>query len=346
VKWSYSDSRTFGQCQRQWGFRRRIASATSPDTFRREAFLLSKLQSLAQWRGGLIDHVISVAVVPVLRQGRLPDRERVLQTAKASYETQLACALAHRLREPGLKISDLNGSFAAFYDVEYGSPPAPERLHHCWTEVENALTSLLELHDLLDDLRTSVALLDQRTLSVPFGGMSITARPDLIVFRRGAPPKVIDWKAHAHMQTAARSQLALYAIALTSANPHQDFPYDPRTVSAVDVVLSEVQLLRKEVHHYQLDARDIELAWSEIGQSMVEMQRSLGGEGADFDIAEIPPARRAETCDRCNFRRPCWQTVSDTEDRVTRTAAPVLIGVDSVTRKRAHGNTRQQHLPF
>jgi hypothetical protein len=242
-------------------------------------------------------------VIPVLRQRRLPDRERVLGTARASYETQLACGLAHRLREPGLRISDLNGSFAAFCDVEYGSPPTQERLHQCWTEVEDALESLLELHDLLEELCRSVALLDQRTLSVPFGGMSITARPDLIVFRRGAPPRVIDWKAHAHMQTAARSQLALYAIALTNANPHQDFPSDLRTELAVNVAVSEVQLLRKEVHHYQLDARDIELAWSEIGQSMVEMQRSLGGEGADFDIAEIPAARRAETCERCNFRR-------------------------------------------
>ena len=79
-----------------------------------------------------------------------------------------------------------------------------------------------------------VALLDQRALSVPFGGMSITARPDLIVFRRSAPPRVIDWKAHAHMQTAARSQLALYAIALTNANPHQDFPSDPRIELAVN----------------------------------------------------------------------------------------------------------------
>jgi len=233
MKWSYSDSRTFGQCPRQWAFRRRIASSTASDAFRREAFLLSKLQSLAQWRGGIIDHVISVAVIPVLRQGRLPDRARVLGTARAAYETQLACALAHRLREPGLKISDLNGAFAAFYDVEYGSPPTQERLHQCWTEVEDALESLLELHDLLEELRTSLALLDQRTLSVPFGGMSITARPDLIAFRRSAPPRVIDWKAHAHMQMAARSQLALYAIALTSSNPHQDFPCDPRTESPV-----------------------------------------------------------------------------------------------------------------
>jgi hypothetical protein len=51
--------------------------------------------------------------------------------------------------------------------------------------------------------------------------MSITARPDLVAFHRNAPPRVIDWKAHARMQTAARSQLALYAIALTSAKPHR-----------------------------------------------------------------------------------------------------------------------------
>ena len=38
---------------------------------------------------------------------------------------------------------------------------------------------------------------------------------------RNAPPRVIDWEAHARMQTAARTQLALYAIALTIAKPHR-----------------------------------------------------------------------------------------------------------------------------
>jgi hypothetical protein len=60
-------------------------------------------------------------------------------------------------------------------------------------------------------------LLDQRTLSAPSAGTSITARSDLVAFHRNAPSRAIDWKAHTRMQTAARTQLALYAIALTIA---------------------------------------------------------------------------------------------------------------------------------
>lgn len=219
MKWSYSDSRTFGQCQRQWGFKRRVAFAKSTDPFRREAYLLSKLQTLAQWRGGIIDYVISQAVIPVLRQGRLPDRDRVLRAARECYENQRAFALAHRMWEPGLKVGDYNGGFAAFYDLEYGTAPNEERLANCWNEIEQALSTLLGMRDLLEPLRSAVALLDQRTLSLPFGGMSLTARPDLIALYRDIPPKVIDWKAHAYMQTAARGQLTLCAILLTGAPP-------------------------------------------------------------------------------------------------------------------------------
>jgi hypothetical protein len=345
MKWSYSDARTFGFCQRQWGFKRRIASATSPEPFRREAYLLSKLQTLAQWRGGIIDYIISQTVVPVLRQGRLPDRARVLRTARECYESEKAFALAHRVWAPGLKIGDLTGTFAAFYDMEYGTPPTEERLAQCWNEIEQALETLLGMRDLLEPLRTAVALVDQRTLSLPFGGMSLIARPDLIAFHRNAPPKIIDWKAHAHMQTAARGQLALYAIVLTSANPHQDFPLDPRVWNPLDVSLCEAQLLRNEVHDYQLESPEIDLAWSEVGESIVEMQRALGEEGAEWDITELPLARRAETCERCNFRRLCWPSITGAPS-VSLRSTPSTKDTTAVTSKRSHGDTRQQHFSF
>lgn len=343
MKWSYSDARTFGQCQRQWGFKRRIASPGSPDPFRREAYLLGKLQTLPQWRGGIIDYVISQAVIPVLRQGEFPDRGRVLRAARACYDAEKTFALAHRMWEPGLKIGTLAGTFAAFHDVEYKTPPTPEQLAACWDEIELALATLLDMRDLLEPLQSADALLDQRTLSLPFGGMSVIARPDLIALYRNAPPKVIDWKAHAHMQTAARGQLALYAIVLTSAAPHQDFRIDPRAWNALDVALCEAQLLRNEVHLYQLEPPEIDLAWSEIGESIVAMQRALGAEAAEWDVTELPVARRAETCERCNFRRLCWPSM--TGAAVSLRSSPVTKAA-AVTPKRTHGNTRQQHLPF
>lgn len=346
MKWSYSDARTFGQCQRWWGYRRRVASGTSPDPFRREAYLLSKLQTLAQWRGGIVDHVISQAVVPILRQGRFPDRARVLRVARECYENQKAFALAHRLWEPGIKVGDFKGTFAAFYDIEYGKAPTEERLAECWTEIEQALGTLLSMSDLLEPLRTAVALLDQRTLSLPFAGFSLTARPDLIVLHRDAPPKVIDWKAHAHMQTAARGQLALYAIVLTSAAPHQDFPIDPRNWTPLDISLCEAQLMRNEVHNYRLEAQEIDLAWSEIGQSIVEMRHALGEEGTEWDIMELSLARYAETCNRCNFRRLCWPSMNGTANVPIRSVPSMAESAVVVTPKRTYGDTRQQHLLF
>ena len=59
MRWSYSSSRSFKQCQKQWFFKNVVASAKSKDPFRRRAYMLSKLQSISAWRGKIVDDVIS-----------------------------------------------------------------------------------------------------------------------------------------------------------------------------------------------------------------------------------------------------------------------------------------------
>ena len=58
--WSISESKTFKRCQRQWYFKNCVASALAKkDPIRREAYLLSKLQTISGWRGQIVDSVLS-----------------------------------------------------------------------------------------------------------------------------------------------------------------------------------------------------------------------------------------------------------------------------------------------
>jgi hypothetical protein len=66
MRWSYSASRSFRECQRQWFFKNIVASARATEPFRRRVYLLSKLQSVSAWRGKIVDNVISKTLIPGL----------------------------------------------------------------------------------------------------------------------------------------------------------------------------------------------------------------------------------------------------------------------------------------
>jgi hypothetical protein len=58
--WSFSKSRIFRKCQRQWFYKGCRASARPNDPVRRAADLLSKLQILSAWRGQIVGITIKL----------------------------------------------------------------------------------------------------------------------------------------------------------------------------------------------------------------------------------------------------------------------------------------------
>lgn len=86
--------------------------------------------------------------------------------------------------------------FAAFHEVEYGAGVPGEEVARARTEVEQALTNLFGMTELLADLRRASYSIDQRPLQFDHGGQPVKAMPDLISFYPGAPPLITDWKVH------------------------------------------------------------------------------------------------------------------------------------------------------
>src|SRR5687768_13677802 len=118
--WSISESRTFRRCQRQWFFKNLLGNAIAKDPLRHEAYLLGKLQTVSAWRGNIVDSVVSQLVVPAIRFSRTVTLDEAVGRARELYDTQLAFARRHPLRDPGLSPSKLEGEFAVFHAVEYG----------------------------------------------------------------------------------------------------------------------------------------------------------------------------------------------------------------------------------
>jgi hypothetical protein len=69
VIWSFSHSRAFDRCQRNWFYGTVFGNGVAKDKDRHEIYLLSKLQTLNAWRGSIVDKAIETSLVPALKAG-------------------------------------------------------------------------------------------------------------------------------------------------------------------------------------------------------------------------------------------------------------------------------------
>jgi hypothetical protein len=307
--WSFSDSRTFRKCQRQWFYKTHVASPkATKDPVRHEAYLLSRLQSVAAWRGSLVDHVISSQIVRSIKNKWDLNPTRIMEYAKTTFDQQLDFARQHRLRESGMSPAKTGNAFAALYAVEYGLELTEAEIATAWADVRTALINLLEMSQLLGLLRSAKDLIPQRTLTFSHYEATVRAVPDLIAFYDSRAPLIVDWKVHAFGSIDYRLQLACYAIALTRTKLQKDFPAELAQYDATDIQLLEVQLLTQQQREYVLSKSDVEEADAFIVKSSAEMALALGDQlyeqASPFDL---PVTDNPETCQRCSFRRLCWK---------------------------------------
>lgn len=303
MRWSYSASRSFKQCQRQWYFKNIVASSRSKDPFRLHAYQLSKRQSIHAWRGKIVDDVISKVIVPSLNR-RSPVSLRIAKAeARDRFQSQLESSRtdghpidASAVEEP-----------IAIYGLEFGIPPTEAEIEAAWTEIEAALTNLYAMDEVKDLLRGSEYVVAQRALQFAVQeGVSVLAYPDAIAFQPGGQAAILDWKVHAFGQNDAWLQLAIYAIALSNCN-HKDFPQNGR-FGPCDYKLLEVQLLTNSVRYHELTEDHVADAEDYISASAYEIACLVDGKKyeqlqlEDFQVAIYP-----QTCQRCPFREICWE---------------------------------------
>ncbi len=305
--WSWSTSRMFHKCQRQWYFKTQVANHKSTDTNRREAFLLSSLQSLYAWRGNLVDEIIGSQVIPLLRNHRPFHLAQTIQQARNLFDKQWSAAISHVLRTPGFVKSQAGNEFAAFHSIEYGLEVTSQERDTAWNEVEKSLINLSRMTDLLKSLQAARYLVEQRPLIYSYPDFSVRAVPDLIAFFDDSPPLIVDWKVNIFGINDYRQQLGTYALALHRCDPHKDFPSISR-FNIADTKLLEVQLLTNIQRSYTLEEEDIIEIDAYIFNSAQQMLLALGdSEDNSPHPFEYPVTNDASLCGRCNFRSLCWK---------------------------------------
>ena len=310
MKWSYSKSKTFRQCQRQWFFANIMANGVTQDPARRRAFLLGKLQTIAGWRGSIVDTVIEQLAVPALQSRRLPDADALIARARRLFDMQLATALEHPLKQPERNVKSWGESYAAFYSMEYGDGPSREELDRTWDEIEMAICNLCGMRGLLRRLCDADRLIAQRTLQFQRFGVTVVGRPDLIAFYNDEAPAILDWKAQVFGTMDASKQLGIYSIALKSCTPHRDFPASLSRWPVESIRLVEVQLLLDRFRRHELDDDDRETIEEQMAESANSILMAIDGRKASELVADdFPTASYDHICERCSFRKVCWETL-------------------------------------
>lgn len=309
MMWSFSASKTFLKCQRQWYFRYCLASARSRDSLRREAYLLSQLQSLSAWRGQLVDHVISSYIIPGLNRGVDVSVEQALDYARSIFDGQLASALAHTIRNGFTSRSEAGRNFAAFRAIEYGESVGRDEIATAWAEIEKAIRNFFQIDELQAILGTATHRISQRALSFQLDGVNLRAVPDLVLFFDDVAPKIVDWKVSIWSSRDCRLQLGLYGLAVTRTKPHRDFPHSSAHKAPSEIPLFEIQLLSGEVRQHGLTDEEIYALEAYVAETAAHIETVAAAspfrdpQAEDFEAARFPSA-----CESCNFRKICWES--------------------------------------
>lgn len=312
MRWSYSASRSFRQCQRQWFFKNVAASARAKDPFRKRAYLLGKLQSISAWRGNIVDDVISNTILPNVHRRFPITLKDAKNRARSLFDRQLAYARRHPITDLDLQVSKDGDDFAVFHAMEYEGELSEDEIERAWCEVETALKNLFVMEEIKQVLKSSDYIVAQRSLQFTLVDdvserVTVRAQPDVIAFRRSAPPVIIDWKVHAFGMNDAWLQLAIYAIALSRCKPHRDFPVGFE-MQPQESELYEAQLLTNVVREHLLEEEQIIEAEEYMHDSAYEIIcLTEGRKYIDLNVEDFRVARYAETCQRCAFRAICWE---------------------------------------
>lgn len=311
--WSISSDKLFRRCQRQWFYKQVYGNARArkqPERY--EAYLLSKLTSVSSVRGQAVDDALTERLIPAVNRGFVPDCGQLQQFARDRFTNVLKLAREIPLSERVSNPAKLPEHFRLLFDDEYGSGTEDDEIDSGYAEIDASLSNLYESDRVLQTLLGSDYAVSQRALTWKVGEDSVRAVPDVIAFSNDEPPIVLDWKVHFFANADASRQLASYSLALARVNPHRDFPFSSVGWPEAETRLWEFQLLKGELREFEYSADEYEDLEQWITGRVMETSLSLHGrkKSSDFGPEEFPAAFDGRQCERCNFKRLCWNQES------------------------------------
>lgn len=301
MRWSFSASRSFNRCPRQFYYGQIAAyHAAKKDPLRREAFLLKQRKSLPLWRGNLVHGAIENLVVPAWRDRQSPDWDAIVESMYETAARQLDFSAGGRYRESGMTKTKAGDAYCALVGHGTDETLQESAIDAALEEAEHALRNLAAMSDLHDQIAAAPRpLFAEVRVPVSYDGMSISAQIDLLYFRQFAHPTIIEWKTYEGTVGNSELQGALYAWALQN-----NAKWRVESPEAVEIL--EVQLLKSAVIPHQVSSDSLIALEDTIYRSVCDI-RAVAGDGkyANVDIADFPITQNPRNCQYCQFQSLC-----------------------------------------
>lgn len=301
MRWSFSASRSFNRCPRQFYYGQIAAyHAAKKDPLRREAFLLKQRKSLPLWRGNLVHGAIENLVVPAWRDRQSPDWDAVVETMRETAARQLEFSASGRYREPGMTKTKAGDAYCALVGHGPDETLQDSAIDAALDEAEQALRNLADMSDLHDQIAAAPRpLFAEVRVPINYDGISISAQIDLLYFRQFAYPTIVEWKTYEGTVGNSELQGALYAWALQNNSKW-------RVESPEAVEILEVQLLKSAVIPHQVSSDSLIALEDTIYRSVCDI-RAVAGDGkyAEVDVADFPITQNPRNCQYCQFQALC-----------------------------------------
>lgn len=305
MKWSVSTTKLFQTCPRKYYYQQILADKNSDDPRAKEAYALKRLQNLYAWRGSLVDGVISRFIVPSINHREQIKADEIIAYARDLTRKELDC-VRESIVNGSIGQSNGNGNLG-FFELEYGHDVNLDLINTLENDVVKSLQNLFN-SSLFSEIKDSQSyLIAQRTLKFPFNNLTISCTPDLIVFSKNDPPKVVDWKVESIFREHWL-QLGIYGFALSKVSPHKDFPskWHDFIKNPKNIDLVEFQLLRNREQKYKINDDDLVDIEDYIHVTSSQITKLIGN-SQPVDINQFPTAKSPETCLKCQYRKMCWR---------------------------------------
>ena len=300
MRWSFSASRSFTRCPRQYYYGQIAAHhAAKKDPLRREAFLLKQRKSLPLWRGNLVHDAIEHLVVPAWQSRQRPDWDGIIAHMRTTAKRQFEFSAAGRYREAGMTKSKAGEAYCALVGHDPCETLLDSDVEVAIEEAERALRNLAAMTDLHAEITARPPLWAELRVPVTYDGVSINAQIDLLYFRQYGHPTIVEWKTYEGAVGDSELQGALYAWALQK---HPKWRVD--APEAVQIL--EVQLLKSTVIPHQVSSDSLIALEDTIYRSLCDI-RAVAGDAkyGNVDIADFPITRNPKNCEFCAFQPLC-----------------------------------------
>ncbi|MEL7421866.1 MAG: PD-(D/E)XK nuclease family protein [Bacteroidota bacterium] len=310
MRWSYSAALQFMSCERKWYYSHKYARFNSSDEDKRQAAYLKDAMSLDEWKGTVVDTVISMFIHRENKYEKNPTLDDYINEARRITKMQFAFASDRRWEQITTKSTLKDGNEYTVLEplLSHKQIPQAEK-QRIWQEIKNALEIYYEDEDFqYDYCQPATHHFTQYPLVMKRQDVTIKGVPDLLLFYEDNPPLIVDWKVYRDSTYSHKRQLMMYAYMLSNLSSiPAKFPDSFKEYSISHYRLCEYQLLTGEKRFYTIDEQDIHDASEFISEAVYRMKKKQ---------CHLPPAKLSElmfneayspmSCENCNFSSICW----------------------------------------